>query len=352
MDTTDFLIDECFGQNKRYLVKHLLDSYDDLLLRKLPDIIDGFNPIVVNHTFLPDENIFNYMIKIDIDNPVITKPIIYEKDGSSKLMTPKDARNRNFTYSSPIHVDLHITASTYNPAIQSYIEEKKKISNVCIGKIPIMVKSKYCVLNDYSKLIEQDECMFDYGGYFIVNGNEKVPISQDRIKENKPYVFINNKVSTYSHIAEIRSVQDNKFSVPKTTTLKLSNKSNQFGRYIRINIHHVKHDVPLVVLFRALGIESDKEIAKHVLFNCEDSLNFPILNELAGSFEEGNHVTCQREAIEYLAKYMNINGYAKDVYNNKQKKLEIVNEVLKNELLPHVGQEYHKKALYLGYMVN
>lgn len=353
METTNFLIDQCFGQNKRYLVKHLLDSYDDFMLRKLDDIIDGFNPIIINHTLMPEENVYKYNLNIEIKNPLITKPIIYEKDGSSKVMTPKDARNRNFTYSSPIHVDLHITASTYNTSTQGYVEEKKKISNVCIGKIPIMVKSKYCVLNDKKNLAAQDECMYDYGGYFIVNGNEKVVISQDRIKENKPYVFINNKVSAYSHIAEIRSVQDNKFSVPKTTTLKLSNKPNQFGRFIRLNIHHVKHDVPLVVLFKALGVESDKEIAKHILFNCEDPLNAPLLAELAGSFEEGNHITCQREAIEYLAKYMNINhGYSKDVNQNRLKRLEIVRDVLTNELLPHVGTDYYKKALYLGYMVN
>ena len=349
MDTTNFLIDQCFGQDKRYLVKHLLDSFDDFMLRKLENIIDGFNSIVINHTLLPDENIHKYVLNIDIKNPVITKPVIFEKDGSSKLMTPKDARNRNFTYSSPIHVDLHITASTYNTATKSYIDEKKKIANVCIGKIPIMVKSKYCVLNDNAKLAEQDECIFDYGGYFIVNGNEKVAINQDRIKENKPYVFINNKVSTFSHIAEIRSVQDNKFSVPKTTTLKLSSKPNQFGRFIRINIHHVKHDVPLVVLFRALGVESDKEIAEYILFNYQDPANAPILTELAGSFEEGNHITCQRDAIEYLAKYMN-NGYSKD--QNKLKRIEIVKDVLTNELLPHVGTQYYKKALYLGYMVN
>jgi DNA-directed RNA polymerase II subunit RPB2 len=342
----------CFGNDKGpHMVKHLIDSYNDFMLRKIPDIIDGFNPISVSNTFLPEEGVFKYNLKMDIKNFVVTKPTIFEKDGSSKIMTPKDARNRNFTYSSPIFVDIYITVTTYNPLTKSYVEDKKKIANVCIGKIPIMVKSKYCILSDPARLAETDECPFDYGGYCIVNGNEKMIIPQDRIAENKPYVFINNKVSSFSHICEIRSVQDNKFSVPKTTTLRLSNKPNQFGRFIRMNIHHVKHDIPIVILFRALGVESDKDIAKHVMFNIDDPKNKQLLMELAGSFEDGNHVTCQRDALEYIAKYMSINNYPKEL-NNRLKKLELVKEVLTNEFLPHVGTAFYKKALYLGFMVN
>lgn len=348
----DFIVDKCFGPQKGYnLVRHLIDSFNDFMLCKLDDIIQGFNDVVVNHTFIPEDNVFKYNMSIKLKNPVITKPMIVEKDGSSKIMTPKDARNRNFTYASPIFVDMYISTSVYNQETKTFVEESKKITNVCLGKIPIMVRSKYCVLNDMPALAK-DECPFDYGGYFIANGNEKVIVCQDRIGENKVYVFVNNKVSTFSHIAEIRSVQENKFSVPKTTTLKLSNKPNQFGRFIRLNIHHVKQDIPLVVLFRALGVESDLEIAKQVMFDVNDPSNATILAELAGSFEEGNHITCQRDAMEYLAKYMNINGYPKDLYQNKSKRLEIVRDVLTNELLPHVGPDFYKKSLYLGYMVN
>lgn len=350
MESVEYIIDKCFGLNKgHHLVKHLLDSYNDFILKKIDDIIDGFNPIVINHTFLPDEQIFKYNMNIEIKNPVLTKPNIFEKDGSSKIMTPNDARNRNFTYTSPIYIDMYITASMYNSETENYQIENKKITNICLGKIPIMVKSKYCVLND---TIDNDECQFDYGGYFIINGNEKVIVSQDRIAENKTYVFINNKVSTYSHIAEIRSVQENRFSVPKTTTLKLSNKANQFGRYIRINIHHVKQDLPLVVLFRALGVETDLDIVNHIVYDHSDKQCQNIIAELAATFEEGNHITCQRDAFEYLAKYMNLSGYPKDFYQNKAKRLEMVQEILTNELLPHVGKEFHKKALYLGYMVS
>ena len=212
-----------------------------------------------------------------------------------------------------------------------------------------MVKSKYCVLNNPS--LSTNECKYDYGGYFIINGNEKVIVSQDRIAENKTYVFLNNKCNTYSHVAEIRSVNENKFSVPKTTTLKLSTKANQFGKHIRANIHHIKHDVPIVILFRALGIQNDKDIAKYVFQHEYD--NETLLRGLVGSFEEGNNVLCKRDAYEYLSKYLIINRYnVKNQQIVKSKKLEIITEVLTNEFLPHCGPSFHKKAMFLGTMVS
>ena len=345
------VIDKLFGHHKGYqLIKHLLDSYNDFILRKLDDIINGFNPIDVHHMYIPEIGKFKYILSLEFKNPVLSKPTIYEKDGSTKIMNPSDARNRNITYSAPLYIDITITAKTLNDENTDYIVESKKINNVCLGKIPIMVHSKYCVLSENSH--RADECKYDYGGYFIVNGNEKVVISQDRIAENKTYVFINNKLSAFSHVAEIRSVQENKFSVPKTTTLKLSSKPNQFGRFVRVNIHHIKHDIPVFILFRALGIESDKDIIKYIVYDNDSSENQRIVQELVGSVEEANNVVCSRDAFEYLSKYLNINGYPKEILHNKGQRFDILKNILMNEFLPHVGTDFHKKALYLGFMMN
>lgn len=351
MSSTWDVIDSYFNNDKGYqLIRHLIDSYNDFALRKLHDIIDGFNPIEIHHQYMPDLEKFKYFMEVNVTNPILSKPMIHEKDGSTKLMTPNDARTRNFTYAAPLYVDLNIKVKVFNPDDNQYQEESKKLNNVCLGKIPIMVNSKYCVLHN-NKFIS-DECPYDTGGYFVINGNEKAVISQDRIAENKTYVFINNKVSSYSHAAEIRSVQENKFSVPKTTSLKLSSKPNQFGRFIRVNIHHIKHDVPLVVLFRALGLETDEDIVKFICYDPYDPDNEVIMKELVGSIEEGNNIVCKRDAFEFLSRYMNINGYPKEILNNKQARMGILNNILENEFLPHVGTNFKKKALYLGYMVN
>lgn len=350
-------IDKFFQYNRGYqIVKHQIESYNDFILRKLDQILDGFNPIEIHHIYDANLDKFKYILNIQINNPILGKPLIYEKDGSTKIMTPNDARLRNFTYSSQMSVDVDIitkTLITEGDNVGSYIIDTKKITGVLLGKIPIMVRSNYCVLKNIHIGQESgNECKYDFGGYFIINGNEKVVISQDRISENKTYVFLNNKVSTYSHVAEIRSVQENKLGVPKITSLKLSSKGNQFGRYIRANIHHVKNDIPLFILFKALGLNNDKEVLTYIVHDLNDPIGKLIANELIGCVEESNNIHCPKDAIEYLSKYLNITGYPKETLNNRFHRNNIIRSVLEKEFLPHVGKDFHKKALYLGYMVN
>ena len=335
----------------KFLIKHQIDSFNDFILNKIEQILYGFNDIQVLFKYIPELETFKYDISIEVTNPKIIRPIIYEKDGSTKLMIPNEARQRNFSYSSNLYVDLVITNRWYNER-NELLKGKKKINGVNLGKIPIMIGSQYCVLNNFNLNKLAGECEYDYGGYFIINGNEKVIISHDRIAENKTYVFLENKVSQYSHVAEIRSVPDNKFAPPKLTTIKLSTKATQFGHYIRINIHHIRIDVPVFVIFRALGVESDKDIVRFCVYDIQDKENEQIINNLKGSVEEANNILSKTNALDYLSKFLNISGYPKEILQNKSKKINILLEVLKHDFLPHVGEDFRCKALYLGYMVN
>ena len=345
------IIHKYFKINKGFqLVKHQIESFNDFILRKLVNIIEGFNNIDIYHQMIPEVNKFKYHIHIDFMNPVLNKPLIFEKDGSTKIMTPMDARQRNFTYSSVLNVNMRIVVNTWSEETNSYVTEQKDINNVILGKIPIMVKSEHCVLkNTYNTL---NECKYDYGAYFIINGNEKVIISQDRISENKTYVFTNSKISTYSHIAEIRSVQEEKLGVPKITTIKMCAKASHLGRYIRMNIHHIKNDIPLFIMFKALGLKNDKEILKYIIYDLDDPLSVMITDQLAASIDEGCGIRCKKDAIEYLSRHLNITGYPRECMNNPQQRIKIIHNILENEFLPHVGKDFSKKALYLGYMVN
>ena len=335
----------------KFLIKHQIDSYNDFILNKIEQILHGFNDIEVLFKYIPEYEDFKYKINIEVINPRIVRPIIHEKDGCTKLMLPNEARQRNFSYSSNLYVDLVINNKWFNDENQLF-KGKKYINRVNLGKIPIMVGSQYCVLNNFNLKKMSDECKHDYGGYFIINGNEKVIISHDRIAENKTYVFLENKQSQYSHVAEIRSVPDNKFAPPKLTTIKLSTKATQFGHYIRINIHHVRIDVPIFILFRALGIENDKEIVKFCVYDVDDKDNEQIINNLKGSIEESNNIVTKSNALDYLTKFLNISGYPKEILQNKSKRINILINVLKNDFLPHVGEDFRSKALYLGYMIN
>lgn len=352
------VIKKYFEQDKgHFIINHILSSFNDFIFKKIDDIIEGFNPIQIYNEYIPDKDLYKYQININIKNPEISKPVIHEKNGITKIMTPNEARQRNLCYSGNLYVDLYINVEYLDKEENdednyNVIYKNKIIKKINLGKIPIMVNSNYCILKNPNILLNNsDECKYEHGGYFIINGNEKVIVSQDRIAENKTYVFKDTKLSAYSYIAEIRSVPENIFSPPKLTVLKLSSKSTQFGKYMRVVIHHVKHDIPIFILFRALGIESDKEIIQYILYDLDDAYNLKLAQNLKGCIEESNNYLYTSDALEYLSNYLSITGYPKEMLSNKDSKINIIKKILKDDFLPHVGTNYKNKSLYLGYMV-
>lgn len=352
------VIKKYFEQDKgHFIINHILSSFNDFIFKKIDDIIEGFNPIQIYNEYIPDKDLYKYQININIKNPEISKPVIHEKNGITKIMTPNEARQRNLCYSGNLYVDLYINVEYLDKEENdednyNVIYKNKIIKKINLGKIPIMVNSNYCILKNPNILLNNsDECKYEHGGYFIINGNEKVIVSQDRIAENKTYVFKDTKLSAYSYIAEIRSVPENIFSPPKLTVLKLSSKSTQFGKYMRVVIHHVKHDIPIFILFRALGIESDKEIIQYILYDLDDAYNLKLAQNLKGCIEESNNYLYTSDALEYLSNYLSITGYPKEMLSNKDSKINIIKKILKDDFLPHVGTDYKNKSLYLGYMV-
>ena len=204
--------------NGKELVRHQIESYNDFMENKIPDIISQANPLVVYHEYNQTCNKYKYEIQVRFKNPSFTEPIIIENDGSSSLMTPNNARLRNFTYSVPLFINIEIqTIARSGKNLEKQDLMKKVLKSISLGKIPIMLKSKFCILDD-SKNIDDShlgECRYDPGGYFIINGNEKVIVAQEKIADNKLYIFRVNKTNNKTLcVAEIKSVAENKFSIP------------------------------------------------------------------------------------------------------------------------------------------
>ena len=218
--------------NYNSLIRHHIESFDDFLDNKVEQIVKQFNPLSIYNDYDEETNEYNYEIRVEFNNVYYNYPIINENNGSTKKMYPNIARLRNLSYSCSVSIDLKVTVIE-NPQNEQKIISEKIIKKVNIGKIPLMVRSKYCLLNSEPFLNnELDECKYDLGGYFIVNGNEKVIVCQEKIAENKVYVFKSNKsTSKYSHIAEIKSVSNKGFNTPKNVSIKYSSKHNEFGKH-------------------------------------------------------------------------------------------------------------------------
>lgn len=326
------------------LIKHQIDSYNKFIDNTLGQIITGFNPIRIGHGFKQEVNDHIHKIYINVLQPSLTKPSYQLPDGTQTVMTPYIARMNNLTYSSNLYVNVHLVIEVIN---QDGVIEKidKTINGVYIGKIPVMVRSKACVLYQIPGLGEENnnECRYDFGGYFIINGNEKVLISQDRINENKTLVFQPNN-NTDGLYAEIRSMSDSTYLPPKTTSLNMSGKLNHMGRIIRMSTSFLRNEIPIFIMFRALGIISDEEIIQHIVHDLDNKDNQRIITELMACCEDACDIHTQEQAENMLVKIMT--GANKTVKAN-----EVLRNNIVNDFLPHVGKNYRRKALYLGFMI-
>jgi len=348
-ETTWRVVETLFrDEGLRELVRHQIETYNVFVGGHIEDIISGFNPVTVPYKFNEVWKKHEVVISLEFRNPVLSRPLIFEKDGSSKVMTPFEARRRNFTYSGGLYCSVEVTVSQLNTATGVYRNLNRSFRNVPAGKIPVMVGSDYCVTRTpgLRGVTENHECKYDIGGYFVINGAEKVVISQDRVQENKTFVFPNTKGGAHSMVAEIRSVADNVFSPPKLTVLKLSSAPNEYGTYVRVSMHHVRVEVPLFTLFRALGVTSDRAIIQTIA-GPRSALS---LDVLAGSIIDGNVCYTQVEALEYIARHVNMSSQPKELFHDLPTRVAWLRHVLAMEFLPHVGDSLEKKAVYLGHM--
>jgi DNA-directed RNA polymerase II subunit RPB2 len=132
--------------------------------------------------------------------------------------------------------------------------------------------------------------VFDQGGYFVINGSEKVIVSQERVAENKVYVFKNTKQQAkYSHCCEIKSIPNKKILTPKNIQVKLTSKTGVNGKTIKVSLPHIKTDVPLFVMFRVLGVLSDRDIISYIVLNDNDKNMRRYCQLLRGSLEESSN---------------------------------------------------------------
>ena len=328
------------------LIKHQIDSYNKFINTTLPQIISGFNPIKINtNTKNNDADSNIQKIYINVLQPSLTKPMYQLPDGTQTIMTPHIARMNNLTYSSSLFINVHIIIEIINEEGQLQ-KLDKYVNNVYIGKIPIMVRSNSCVLYQIPGIGDSNnqECRYDFGGYFIVNGNEKVLIMQDRINENDTLVFAPNN-NTDGIYAEIRSMTDLTYLPSKTTSLNMVGKMNHMGRNIRLNTSFLRTEIPVFIMFRALGIISDKEIIAHIVYDPENKDNQRIICQLMACCEDASDINTQEQAEEYLIR--NMTGVNKNSINT----LKLLKDNIINDFLPHVGKNYRRKALYLGYMI-
>lgn len=321
-------IESYFASGISRLVEHQLESFEDFIRNKLPLIVSSTAPIVVWHEQDEATKKYKYEFRLSFENITYLKPRIQEATGRLKPMFPQEARMRNFTYAAQMFCDVRFVARKYTGFDLSGVEESVRVfQGVSLGKIPVMLGSSLCILNDYPiPKPELGECPNDPFGYFIIHGSERTILCQEKVADNRIMVFYNKKTgSKYLYSVEMKSLHESFTTPPKKLEIRLSTKFNGMGYPMMACIPRFREDIPLIVLFRAMGMESDEEIANLVWGTS------PNVEGLAASFKEcaDIRIYTREDAILYLSHHLQYTTTQED-------KCAYVRSLLETEYLPHV----------------
>jgi DNA-directed RNA polymerase II subunit RPB2 len=347
------IIDKYFTENPNNLVAHHLESYNDFFNGGINRIFRENNPIRFSER--DDEGDKNaqknecslYLAGKNGNKIYFGKPIIYD-DNYTHYMYPNDARLRNMTYGTTIHYDVDVDFVYY--AGDEKREKTITIEKVYLGRFPIMLQSDLCILNSLDKQVRfnMGECRNDYGGYFIIDGKEKIVIPQEKFADNMLYIRKNKSDDIYSYSAEIRSVSEDASKPIRTSAVKIvapssvdPDNESSFGytnNQIVVAIPNVRKPIPLFILMRALGVISDKDIIKTCLLDLNKNENYVDL--FIPSVHDANKIFEQQTALKFIALY------------TKRGTISGVYEILSDYFLPHVGElNFLDKAYFIGFMV-
>jgi DNA-directed RNA polymerase subunit B len=294
----------------RGFVRFQIESYNDFVTRRIPKILKEIGEIRPEVPELGD-------LRIKLGKFTIGEPCVREADGSVRNILPIEARLRNLTYAAPMYVEM-------TPILNNVESEGVTVN---FGELPVMVKSKICPLSRMSdeELIKIGEDPADPGGYFIVNGTERILVLVEEIAQNK---IIATKETTGS-VTEIVRIHSEKDGYIQRHLIE-----RKIDGRVLITFANVTR-LPIVVLLKALGLEKDKDIVTAISHDEE------VLNEFYSNIYECD-VPNQKEALNAIGRHIRI--------PQKEYRAERAMRLIDKYLLPHLGQtpaNRLEKALFL-----
>ncbi|MBR9702557.1 DNA-directed RNA polymerase subunit B'', partial [Candidatus Woesearchaeota archaeon] len=291
---------------RRYFAEHSIveasiNSFNLFVEETLPAIIEENKE--VEPTIIP-ANVEEF--KIRLDKIWVTKPEITEADGSTRAIYPVEAKLRKLSYAAPIFMEV-------SALINGVPRESFKTQ---IGSLPIMLKSKFCHLHNLSRdeLIEKGEDPTDPGGYFVINGTEKVIVTIEDLASNRLMVE-KASMGISKYVGKMFSERGS-YKIPHTFE-KL--KDNIFY----LSFTRVKR-IPIIPLIKALGLVKDEEIMRFI--------DLPNNSEVIINLYDFIDIKNSEDALDFVSKAIGIS-------QTREIRLERSQEILDKYLLPHVGGE-------------
>jgi DNA-directed RNA polymerase subunit B" len=298
---------EYFGKDR--LAEHHFRSFNSFLNRGMQQVVDEKETI---ETDIGDKE-GEEPVHVELGDVRIVTPRVREADGSEELLYPQEARLRNITYSAPVFMEMSIVKGEEGE------ERVVDSTETKVGRMPIMVGSDKCNIAGFSddELIEIGEDPADPGGYFIVNGSERVLMTSEDLAPNKILAEYDTKYGDEIQVAKT-------FSQRRGYRALVLCERTRDG-LLEVSFPSVSGSINFVTLVRALGLESDEEIVHRVSDDPE------VVKYMLENLEEAE-VQSEEEAIEELGKRV-ASGQGKNY------QLKRANYVIDRYLLPHLHEE-------------
>ncbi|MFX0106747.1 MAG: DNA-directed RNA polymerase subunit B [Candidatus Hodarchaeota archaeon] len=310
------------------LVGQHLDSFNRFIREELQQVVDSVAKLT--------PKVEGY--HVELGDITVEAPSVREADGSEHPLYPNEARIRNLTYASKLYLDMTPVRK------EGSVSTRMETMRIYIGDMPIMLRSEKCLLHgmSYDELIKNGEDPKDPGGYFIINGSERVLVTQEDLAPNRILIEEASKSSSYTHIAKVFSTSRG-FRAPVTIERRKNGE-------LRVSFPSVPGKIPLAILLKSLGLESDREIVDVISDDDE------IRNELIVTIEQSAPINVARDDEDSTTRENALDFIGKRVAvgQTKEYRLARAEKVLDRYLLPHIGTEdKHRlqKAYYLGQMV-
>ncbi|ETW48342.1 hypothetical protein PFMALIP_03610 [Plasmodium falciparum MaliPS096_E11] len=313
------------------LVKQHIESYNYFIKREIKTIMNATTNKIIKSDI--DEHFYVEFLDITVGTPSVEENMIETK------LTPQICRQRDLTYSAPIYVDVE------------YVKGNSIITknNVEIGRLPVMLRSDICVLNNKSEeeLMKLGECPYDPGGYFIVKGTERVLLMQEQLSKNRIIVEM-----------------DIKHNICATITSTTAESKSRCAIVYKNNKLYLKHnsfieDIGVCIILRAMGYESDQEIFQ-MIGSHKNYVN-GILLSLYELYNE--NIKTNLDALLYIGKKIRPRLLAKGFFSSMKEKQvknekDIIEEgldFLSRVLLSHIQQkskyDFRNKARCICLMI-
>jgi DNA-directed RNA polymerase II subunit RPB2 len=301
------LLDTYFKTTDYPFTRHHIDSFDQFVAQDIPAILKSNNPILLLKELNPATGVYMYRVEIFIGGrtgeeiEIGAPTIALQKGKEVRILFPNEARLRNLTYASTVYATIRVELTITLPdqpaaaaAAEPIVMEFKRMP---LFQLPILLHSRNCILHGKpaSFLKEAGECPQDQGGYFIVEGAEKVLITRQEQAFNTLYVQKqpnNDKVETYGNItclsSETRQVKVVTFNwVRATETLVVS-------------LPYVRKPLPIFMLFRAMGIQSDEDILRLLYPDLQSAEAKLVVPHLIASIAEAFPFTDTYSSVQFI----------------------------------------------------